>query len=283
MEINTRWLKWFALLMMTLDHIGFQFYEFLSPSLYLTFRALGRLAFPIFAWFIAYGALKTRNRWHYFLRLTAFAFFSEVVIQWACRQTHLQRDPNTFFTLALGLLALTALDVARESYRDVLVRLQPISESGGTAAEPSPWQLRVNLGYQISPWIGLLGGLLFFCLSFFLAEHYQTDYGLYGVSFIVLCHLGLKKRPGERGVYTLAYLALFHGLYFAISSIGHQLRWLPYDHFNMDPMEGLCLLSILLIYSAQPLKKRPDPWEKYFFYLYYPLHIVLLILLRARL
>ena len=49
---------------MLIDHFGLMFY----PNI-VAFRAIGRLAMPIFAYCIGGGVLKTRNKLKYFLRV----------------------------------------------------------------------------------------------------------------------------------------------------------------------------------------------------------------------
>ena len=55
-------LKIFALIAMTLDHIGLE----LLPQ-YPFLRIIGRLAFPLFAYMIAEGCRYTKNRTRYLL------------------------------------------------------------------------------------------------------------------------------------------------------------------------------------------------------------------------
>lgn len=57
-------LKLLACIFMAIDHIGFYFF----PGK-LLLRAIGRLAFPIFAFFIAEGCRFTRNKLRYFLQV----------------------------------------------------------------------------------------------------------------------------------------------------------------------------------------------------------------------
>lgn len=57
-------LKLIACISMTVDHIGFEFFPNTS-----IFRVIGRLAFPLFAYFIYEGCLHTRNIRKYFVRV----------------------------------------------------------------------------------------------------------------------------------------------------------------------------------------------------------------------
>ena len=97
-------LKLLAILAMTADHIGAVFF----PEIPLL-RWIGRLAMPVLCFFIGEGLRHTRSPRRYLLRLTGFALLSELPfdltfyggIEWG--------HQNVYFTLALGLLALWAI------------------------------------------------------------------------------------------------------------------------------------------------------------------------------
>jgi hypothetical protein len=97
-------LKLLAMLAMTADHIGAVFF----PEIPLL-RWIGRLAMPVLCFFIGEGLRHTRSPRRYLLRLTGFALLSELPfdltfyggIEWG--------HQNVYFTLALGLLALWAI------------------------------------------------------------------------------------------------------------------------------------------------------------------------------
>lgn len=97
-------LKLLAMLAMTADHIGAVFF----PEIPLL-RWIGRMAMPVLCFFIGEGLRHTRSPRRYLLRLTGFALLSELPfdltfyggIEWG--------HQNVYFTLALGLLALWAI------------------------------------------------------------------------------------------------------------------------------------------------------------------------------
>ena len=97
-------LKLLATLAMTADHIGAVFF----PEIPLL-RWIGRLAMPVLCFFIGEGLRHTRSPRRYLLRLTGFALLSELPFDLAFYGGIEWGHQNVYFTLALGLLALWAI------------------------------------------------------------------------------------------------------------------------------------------------------------------------------
>ena len=97
-------LKLLAMLAMTADHIGAVFF----PEIPLL-RWIGRLAMPVLCFFIGEGLRHTRSPRRYLLRLTGFALLSELPFDLAFYGRIEWGHQNVYFTLALGLLALWAI------------------------------------------------------------------------------------------------------------------------------------------------------------------------------
>lgn len=97
-------LKLLAMLAMTADHIGAVFF----PEIPLL-RWIGRLAMPVLCFFIGEGLRHTRSPRRYLLRLTGFALLSELPFDLAFYSGIEWGHQNAYFTLALGLLALWAI------------------------------------------------------------------------------------------------------------------------------------------------------------------------------
>lgn len=108
--LNNLQLKIIAVVSMLIDHTADALPVFHTASvrpLYMLMRYAGRLAFPIFAFLIAEGAVRTKNVGKYMLRLFIFAVICEIpydlkgegrLFYWG--------HQNTLFTLLLGLLAI---------------------------------------------------------------------------------------------------------------------------------------------------------------------------------
>ena len=86
------------------DHIGAVFF----PEIPLL-RWIGRLAMPVLCFFIGEGLRHTRSPRRYLLRLTGFALLSELPFDLAFYGGIEWGHQNVYFTLALGLLALWAI------------------------------------------------------------------------------------------------------------------------------------------------------------------------------
>lgn len=130
-ELSRNTLKKLAMFTMLLDHIGVVvLYPWLvktralsaaaneqpfGMSMYFALRTVGRIAFPIFAFFLVEGFLHTRSKKRYFMRLFGMALLSEIPFNLALSGHILMPShQNTLFTLALGLLLLEMLFRYRE-------------------------------------------------------------------------------------------------------------------------------------------------------------------------
>lgn len=143
-------IKLLAISLMIIDHIGLFFF----PENFL-FRTIGRLSFPLFAWLIANGAFHTRNINKYLFRLFIFALISQIPYTLA----HQFIDPSTmtlniFFTLSIGLAAITLIKRTNEK------------------------------------WLWLLIAVV----SAFAATLLHTDYGGFGVLSIIAFYIFFKNR-----------------------------------------------------------------------------------------
>ena len=173
---------------------------------------IGRIAFPLFCFFIVQGFMHTRNRMKYALRLLIFAFISEVPFDLV--SSNVIFDPNyqnVFFTLFLGLAALIII----EKFAN-----QPLIRIIGTIA----------------------------CI--FAAKYLKTDYDMFGVMLIILMYfVRFNKFQNLMVGMSTRY---FYGFYYQM--IAFALMYL----YNGERGKGL----------------------KYFFYAFYPVHLLLIYFLR---
>lgn len=143
-------LKIIAVVTMLVDHVGFLFF----PEEEI-FRIIGRISFPLFAFLIAEGFIRTKDVKEYLKRLSIFAVISQVPFFFFERVAGLSGiHLNILFTLALGVLTLLVITKVR------------------------------NLPIKI------LGVLALLTLAYFG----NFSYGVYGVLSILGSYLFLKNR-----------------------------------------------------------------------------------------
>lgn len=112
--MNSAQLKVFACVIMLIDHVGYVFF----PKV-LWLRIIGRLAFPLFAYFIAEGYRRTKDVADYLGRLTLFALIAQLPFMYAFNSKNLYL--NVFFTLAMGLYALYNYDKNKKLYMVIII------------------------------------------------------------------------------------------------------------------------------------------------------------------
>ena len=154
-------LKIIALISMAIDHTGHLIYGGFSFMNYI-----GRIAFPIFAFQISEGYTHTSNLKKYFLRLLVFSLISQIPFMlFLSMYSSDIFNLNIFFTLLLGLTAITIydkLDKAKCSkYMHILYKL-----------------------------FGIIIALILSCI----AELAKCDYGYFGVLIIFAFFLFRDKK-----------------------------------------------------------------------------------------
>jgi len=94
-------IKLIALATMLIDHTAVIF------NLHEGYRAIGRIALPLFIYLIAEGCLHTKSIEKYLLRLGLFALISEIPYDLAFNENiSFLRNTNIFYTLWLGVAAV---------------------------------------------------------------------------------------------------------------------------------------------------------------------------------
>jgi len=94
-----------AYITMVIDHVGWIFFPHVA-----IFRIIGRLSFPLFAFLLAEGSLKTKDDIKYRNRLLTFAAISQIPYSYASYLAHANIfELNIFFTLAAGLFLIMFL------------------------------------------------------------------------------------------------------------------------------------------------------------------------------
>lgn len=231
---DTAFLKYLALLAMLVDHVGVIFF----PSM-VELRIIGRMAFPLYAWCLVVGSVKTRSPLRYGLRLLLMAAASQPLYMMALN--HSWSELNILFTLLFALIAIQG------------IRMR-------------------TLGSEI--WVP---ALCYVALGFFSA-----DYGWRGLTFILVLYLARGSRSGLVAAY-LAYALFWGGNSAAVSSLfGYPLVFLRWPGIGAAlgaffRLQGMVWLSLPLVVCPMRTGIRMPRWLGYALY---PLHLVLLIVLK---
>lgn len=238
LDISSAGLHMLAMALMLCDHL----WATLFPAAgWLT--AVGRLAFPIFAFLIAEGYRRTRNLRGYLLRLLLFAVLSEIPFDLMYGGTPFYPyHQNVLWTFLISLLLLMAADRCRAKLRAL-------------------WAF---------PCCALLAAL-----ALLLGYAGMVDYYGVGVLTVFVFYLFPGRNWGER-LCQLAGLTLLHvrmlgGYYYSF--------WL----FNREieiVQQGLALFALLPIWLYRGRQGMRGRAFRYFCYAFYPLHMLLLFLVR---
>ena len=211
-------LKIVALITMIIDHTG----AVLFPEIE-EFRIIGRIAFPIYVFLVVEGVFHTSNIKRYLIRLLVFAAISEIpfnlMVSNSIFNIHFQ---NVFFTLAIGVAMMWAMNVIAEKYMNPMLST--------------------------------------FCLliALVVAWFAKVDYAAYGIALMYL-------------FYCYRYQRIIACVGMAVASV------------VFGGIQWLAILSIpfILLYNGERGRVYlSGKWLKYTFYGLYPIHIMVLVLIR---
>lgn len=198
------------------------------------FRILGRLALPIFAFMIAEGCRYTKNKLRYFLTIFILAAICQIVYFLFDGDT----DMCILVTFSLSILIIYALQFFKERL------FSSESSFWGKLLSALPFAFvtaavyLLNLALEID--YGFNG-----CFLPVFASVFHKPKGIQGENFEKLDRIPMHVLSLGIGILLLA-----------LNSGGIQ--------FFM-----LCAIPLLLLYSG----KRGKLKMKYFFYIFYPLHL----------
>ncbi|MDO5738331.1 MAG: TraX family protein [Eubacteriales bacterium] len=276
-------LRWIGLLTMLIDHIAIYFVDHLSPFTYELMRSVGRLAMPIFSYYLVIGVQRSRNLYLYFIRLVSCAAVAQFSV-WHCHQLigkdYSTQPFNFVFNLALGIISLTGLELVLKSFPDILMRAQPVE---GTDSNPQnlPINYRTNvLGLRLKPGLGILTGIFLISLVLSCCIFFDISYGIYGQALLFIFYFA-ERRKSPREKIRFAFFA------FALSSLAYSAlsHFFPELFTRYSNIQAYALLAIPLIYLL-PERPRKKPkicakqLKRLAFYLFYPLHFYFIIFLR---
>lgn len=200
---------------------------------YVILRVIGRLSFPIFAFMIAEGCYHTRNKWRYFSGIFGLAFAYQVFNFFFVRDLHM----CILVTFSIAILFIYLLQFLKE-----------------------------RLFFQRPFWRKILAVFLLLLAVegiYLLNRASYIDYGFWGC--MVPAFACIFKKPKNASDSRFEKLDRFwiHILMFGLGLFILSLAsgWVQ--------MYCLLALPLLMMYSG----KRGKINMKWFFYVFYPVHI----------
>jgi len=239
-------LKWIAIIGMFLNHAAMAFPEILPMWMQFVFYAAGGLTFPIMAFFVVEGYKHTSNMKKYLFRIFIFGLIAQIPYMIAFRL--FGSGINIMFTIFLGLILLLLYD-----------------------------KIRIRFIF----WLIFI---LFVAVTFFFA----FDWMIIGPVIMVM-YRAISDENRRRTIPAIV-AGVFYILLVGLSLIGfHSLNAPGMEEAlaNLEASTGMTMelmwpalafpvgcffVAYMLKYFSGERGKR----MKYFFYIFYPLHFVVL-------
>ncbi len=263
--INAFVLKIIALLSVLSDHIAF---AFVSPNsaFYVPMRTFGRLAFPLFAFFIVQGVIHSRNRYKYLLRLSYLYIALQIFIFVAYFAAG-EAFQNVFLTLLSGAALLTYIH--ERKWKRLYLLLPVVIHLTLSIVNIFVYNETLLLfagDYEIYGTAVIIG---FYLASVFTTLFLKQQSATYFNDETTL----LETPSAQLAFNSFSSISLFvvHGIWYIFG---------VFELTNTDPVLqhwALLLLFILPFYSGK-LGHNSKAWRT-IYYLFFPVHLVLIALI----
>jgi hypothetical protein len=203
---------------------------------------VGRLAFPIFAFLLVEGFFHTRSRKKYALRLLIFALVTEIPF-------NLMAGGRFFFPIHQNVLWTFLLSFGLMAWNE-------------RARGAKPWWRLLRFAATFL--VGLLVGLLT-----------MVDYYGYGIAMVLIFYLSRGNSWGCKliqlvGLYWIN-VEMMGGLVYEFEALGRI--WVIHQ-------QGFAVLALIPIWLYKGKKGHSSKAFQYFCYGFYPVHMLILALLR---
>lgn len=205
-------------------------------------RIIGRIAFPLFAYSIAEGFRYTHDRKRYFLQIFLLGTACQIVYTIADGTLYL----GILITFSLSICLMALAREMRCAWRGEQTAVGDLLTNGGIS-QSSRCILTTTAFFGATVLVALLTMAV------------RVDYGFCGILVPLAAYL--PEKPAFRKLSCGAMLAVLSAY-----------QWIGGDHVQV-----WCLLAMipLWLYNGKPGKHR----LKWFFYIFYPVHMAVLYLL----
>lgn len=296
-KLNATQVKMFALICMFIDHFaasvlyyymkknGYSsfsestdLYHTLFFCFYSTCRAIGRVAFPVYAYMIVQGFEHTRSRLKYLLRLILLAVISEVPFDLALHGKIVNWNyQNVFVTLALGLICIWLIDL-------VYIKLEKKSKIAATITAILIWGAFFTFGYlarcdYVNTGVSCITGIYMWQKN----KRKTAIFVVTAITFLANLWLIPLRRPKyDRNTiyFTLIILAVFVVWAYLqrLDRVG-ALLFAAAILSSTNTSEIYSCLGAILIIPYDGTRGKCSKVLKWAFYFFYPVHLLLLYIL----
>lgn len=234
--MTSNMIKLIACICMLIDHIGY----FLFPEI-IAFRYIGRLAMPLFAFFIAEGCKHTSSPFKYFLRTALVGI--------ACQAVTLSEQilNGRIYWIYFNILITFSFSII------ICTALRRFMNAAQTKNKTETCIYGIGFIVAVALIIGL--DILFSHSASLFGVSIEIDYGATGALLPVFAMLSKNKWRN------LLYFSIGVVLYISLFCKTIPFTWI-----------AIFALIPLVFYNGQRGKRN----FKYAFYLFYPVHIAVI-------
>ena len=203
---------------------------------------IGRLTFPIYAFMIVEGYFHTKNLKKYVLRLLLFAVISEIP-----------------FNLAMGSSSFFPI------HQNVI------------------WSFLISIGFihwnekvkEKQLWKRILVGLATICIGYLVGIITFVDYYNAGIFMVLVFYFFRGKKWW---CYLGQFICLWYINFEMLGGLSYEIDIFGQTHFIAR--QGLALLALIPIWLYKGKQGYHSKPLQYFYYVFYPLHLLILGLLK---
>lgn len=278
-------LKLIAIISMLIDHIGaYLFYsgsDIVSPQGINVMRSIGRMALPIFAFFLVVGYQKTRDSKKYISRMHLFAIISQIPFTLAFYYENYNVFENISFIeydfknliFIIPMIAFYYLFILNRKFDTSLIYVS-------IAWLITPINTAYNgyfllTGYELNIFYELGLGLILFEYFNLIKTKYKDKIWMYII--IAIASILSYYYIGQIANYGYDAIALMIALYITKESKYYQAFIIAiwgYYMYNWSITNVLFVLLSAILLLTYNGKKGVN--LKYIFYTFYPIHIIIL-------